>query len=225
MNSILMLSRHIKHSNFVGTRVLCMQWGQNMNAIVVLVVVVVVSNLNLLPLRVQLTTYSSTASMCWLAFKLDRKIWKLKSFLTICLNPRFIFTSRFNHYVPFSIFHLCPLNQGCRWRPIPARPWCAGWHKDEIVNFASSGASKWYAELLMMSFDQNCVTHFKLICGFIVSLNATASCSPHQVCLCSAFLTSRSLWNPSKIVFLMIFYVSQMKKTFDDDNFDFNLVF
>ena len=26
-----MLSRHIKCSHFVGTRILCMQWGQTMN--------------------------------------------------------------------------------------------------------------------------------------------------------------------------------------------------
>ena len=32
MNWFLMLSRHIKHSNFAGTRILCVQWGQNMNA-------------------------------------------------------------------------------------------------------------------------------------------------------------------------------------------------
>ena len=31
MNSFLMVSTHIKHLNFVGTRILCMQWGQNMN--------------------------------------------------------------------------------------------------------------------------------------------------------------------------------------------------
>ena len=26
-----MVPRHVKHLNFVGTRILCMQWGQNMN--------------------------------------------------------------------------------------------------------------------------------------------------------------------------------------------------
>ena len=30
INLFLMLSRHTKHSNFVGPRILCMQWGQNM---------------------------------------------------------------------------------------------------------------------------------------------------------------------------------------------------
>ena len=40
---------------------------------------------------------------------------------------------------PFVIFAF----KGCSWRPIPAHPWCARWHTNESVEFASWGAFNW----------------------------------------------------------------------------------
>ena len=43
--------------------------------------------------------------------------------------------------------------KGCSWRPIPAHPRCAQWHKNGIAGFVSSRAFDWYA-LLQISFIQ-----------------------------------------------------------------------
>ena len=38
----------------------------------------------------------------------------------------------------------------CSWRPIPAHPQCLDWRYNGIVEFASSRAFKWYAELSIL---------------------------------------------------------------------------
>ena len=96
---------------------------------------------------------------------------KLKSFWLICLSPYLILhliliTLSLIQYFAF---------KGCSWRPIPAHPWCACWHKYGNAECASSRAFNWYAELCNMSFDQDFVTYLKPRCWFIDSLKATTS--------------------------------------------------
>ena len=122
--------------------------------------------------------------------------------LVYCFYIQFISTLSLIQY-----FNL----KGCSWRPIPAHPWWAGWHKDGIGEFSSSRAFNWYVELYIRLFDQDLGTHLKLVCSFMDSLHATTSCSPGSPLQC-IFKIKEPLYH-SRSIFLSISYVTNIKKT------------
>ena len=83
--SFFMVSRHVKHLDFVGTRILCMQWGQNIPACVY--AIYLWSRLHdwLFCLQgMQLTTNSSIPSMRILTCWWDSWTREFSSFQMIC---------------------------------------------------------------------------------------------------------------------------------------------
>ena len=86
--------------------------------------------------------------------------------------------------------------KGCTWRPVPAHPRPADWHKDGIVDCVRLRAYDWYAELYIRSstkVSSGSITpryHFFVLKFFIES-------SYHH--LCSTFSSSRSLCSASKM--------------------------
>ena len=93
------------------------------------------------------------------------------NFQLLYLNLHFIITFNFNHFVHYPTFHL----QGMQLTTNSSTPWLPGWHKDGIVEFASSRAFNWYAGLCIMLFDQGFVTYMKLRYWLIDSQYTTSS--------------------------------------------------
>ena len=87
----------------------------------------------------QLTTDSSTPSICWLPWHGDHWICNLEIFQSICLTPHMIITLSFRSFAL----------KGCSWQPIPAYPCCCDWHNDGAVIFTSSSSFDWHADMLI----------------------------------------------------------------------------
>ena len=94
--------------------------------------------------RMQLTIDSSAPSLSWLELQWDDWVCEVKSFWLICICVCIWFFQ----WIWITLSHIRSYAfKGCTWRPIPAHPRCADWHKGGIVGFVSSRAFYWYAEL------------------------------------------------------------------------------
>ena len=87
--------------------------------------------------------------------------------------------------------------KGCSWWLIPAHPWYAGWHKDDIIKSASesSRAFDWYAELHIALSDNVFITNLKQKVLSVVNWPPPYVQHYH---LCSAFSMWRRLFSFSK---------------------------